>query len=195
MFRDVDYSEIEKRMATLFSRPEDLMALAGEIHAENVAAGWWDGWLDYKPARHKTAMMLVISELAEAMEGDRKDLMDDHLPHHQMFDVELADAAIRLLDLAGAYDLNLRVNVFEGFCFVSEMVGLTPPEQLYLVIHNALRVENDELQAELMLAGVWGVALLHGINLPPIIQEKREYNRRRADHKRENRAAANGKRY
>ena len=52
-------------------------------------------------------LMLCVSELAEAMEGDRKDLMDDHLPHRKMMEVELADAVIRICDLAGGkgYDL------------------------------------------------------------------------------------------
>ena len=36
--------------------------------------------------------MLIVSEIAEAMEGERKDLMDDKLPHRKMAEVELADA-------------------------------------------------------------------------------------------------------
>lgn len=54
-----------------------------------------------------TKLMLIVSELAEAMEGHRKGLMDDKLPHRPMIEVELADALIRLLDLAGAMGLNL----------------------------------------------------------------------------------------
>ncbi len=37
------------------------------------------------------------------MEGERKDLMDDKLPHRKMAEVELADALIRIFDYAGAY--------------------------------------------------------------------------------------------
>ena len=50
---------------------------------------------------------LCHSELSEALEGDRKDQMDDHLPNRKMAEVELADAVIRIFDLAGAmgYDL------------------------------------------------------------------------------------------
>lgn len=52
-------------------------------------------------------LMLCVSELAEAMEGHRKDLMDDKLPHRKQFEVELADCLIRILDLAGGAGLDL----------------------------------------------------------------------------------------
>jgi NTP pyrophosphatase (non-canonical NTP hydrolase) len=56
--------------------------------------------------------MLIVSEVAEAMEGHRKDLMDDKLPHRKMIEVELADTMIRIFDLAGAkgYDLGGAIN-------------------------------------------------------------------------------------
>lgn len=54
-----------------------------------------------------TLLMLIVSELGEAMEGHRKNLMDDHLQHRPMLEVELADAVIRIMDMAGGmgYDL------------------------------------------------------------------------------------------
>lgn len=54
-----------------------------------------------------TRLCLIHSEISEAMEGHRKELMDDKLPHRKMAEVELADALIRICDLAGAmgYDL------------------------------------------------------------------------------------------
>ena len=51
--------------------------------------------------------MLMVSELAEALEGHRKDLMDDKLPHRKMFEVELADCIIRICDTAGQMGLDL----------------------------------------------------------------------------------------
>jgi len=58
-------------------------------------------------------LMLVVSEVAEAMEGDRKKLMDDKLPHRSMFEVELADVIIRILDIAGKHNLDLGGAVLE----------------------------------------------------------------------------------
>lgn len=59
-------------------------------------AGWHD-----KPREVGTMLALVHSEVSEAMEGFRKDLKDDHLKHRKMAEVELADAVIRIFDLAG----------------------------------------------------------------------------------------------
>ena len=52
-------------------------------------------------------LMLIVTEIAEAKEGHRKDLMDNHLPHRKMIEVELADAMIRIGDLAGRLGLDL----------------------------------------------------------------------------------------
>ena len=51
------------------------------------------------------------------MEGDRKDLMDDKLPHRKMLEVELADALIRIHDLAGFLGLDLAGAVVEKLAF------------------------------------------------------------------------------
>lgn len=86
--------------------PEIINELAQDIHHGNVDAGWWDDHLDYGgnvpdayfiPAK----LALAHSEISEGLEGHRKGLKDDHLPQFDMLDVEIGDAIIRLLDIAG----------------------------------------------------------------------------------------------
>jgi hypothetical protein len=81
--------------------------LMDDIHRANVQVGWWDN-ISVEDANVVPAKLaLVHSEISEALEGHRKGLMDDKLPHRSMIEVELADAVIRILDLAGALGLNL----------------------------------------------------------------------------------------
>jgi len=92
--------------------------LATLVHNNNVEAGWWTdpftkqdlrGCDEFgRPLRDTlNLLMLIVTEIAEAAEGVRKNLMDDKLPHRSMLEVELADAIIRALDLAGARGLDL----------------------------------------------------------------------------------------
>lgn len=62
-------------------------------------------------------LCLSHSEISEAMEGHRKGLMDDKLPHRPMIEVEIADAIIRLCDLAGALNLDLGGAIAEKLAF------------------------------------------------------------------------------
>ncbi len=73
------------------------------VHEANKK--WWEDINTGEPIKRNIGelLMLVTSELAEALEGHRKDLMDDKLPHRKMFDVEIVDAMIRLQDIAGAF--------------------------------------------------------------------------------------------
>lgn len=84
---------------------------AGTIfcHARSVAAGWYRNPKTGEPIERNKAemLMLIVSEISEAMEGIRKNLMDDKLPHRPMGEVEMADAMIRIFDFCGycGYDL------------------------------------------------------------------------------------------
>lgn len=82
--------------------------LAHEIHyVDNVH--WWKDPATGKPVQRNKGemMMLMVSEIAEAMEGERKDLMDEKLPHRKAAEVELADLLIRVFDYAGAFGYDL----------------------------------------------------------------------------------------
>lgn len=82
---------------------EYLNHIAKRVHEANKK--WWtDINTGEYPIKRNVGelLMLSVSELAEALEGDRKHLMDDKLPHRPMFDVEIVDTFIRLFDIAGA---------------------------------------------------------------------------------------------
>lgn len=132
-------------MATQYTDYEQNLLNAVDVlqqtcHLDN--AHWWTDLttgadLRDNPLTVPAKLALVHSEISEALEGHRKTLADDHLPEFKSIEVELADALIRIFDLAGAYDLRL---------------------------------------AEALVS-------------------KRRYNTQRADHKAENRIAADGKAY
>jgi hypothetical protein len=86
-------------------------------YGASVAAGWWEDtdMLDRHVVPAK--LCLVHSEISEAMEGHRRGLQDDKLPHRPMIEVELADALIRIADLAGALGLDLGGAVVEKLLF------------------------------------------------------------------------------
>lgn len=99
---------------------DTINSLQTETHDSNAIAGWWTDLITgadlAQEARLGTRLgkalvaeklCLIHSEISEAMEGARKNLMDDKLPHRPMIEVELADAVIRILDLCGALNLDL----------------------------------------------------------------------------------------
>lgn len=106
-------------------------------HEASASAGWWQHKAEGQtydliriinapltPLEKLLASALVAqklclshSEISEAMEGHRKGLADDKLPHRSMLEVELADAVIRICDLAGALRLDLGGAISEKMDF------------------------------------------------------------------------------
>lgn len=118
---------------------EGLREASAIVHATATDAGWYKDPATGQPVNRNFGelMALAHSELSEALEADRKNMMDDKLTDRSGVEVELADAIIRILDTG-----------------------------MYL-----------------------------GLDVPGAVIAKNRYNRERADHKPENRAADGGKRY
>lgn len=78
-----------------------------QCHKDNLK--WWTSPITgEKIFRNKGELLCLIhSEISEAMEGERKNLPDDKLPHRRMAEVELVDALIRIFDYAGAFGYDL----------------------------------------------------------------------------------------
>ncbi len=91
--------------------------MANLVHFQNQK--WWhDLYTGERLERNVGELLcLVHSEISEAMEGHRKNLMDDKLPDRGMFEVELADAIIRILDIAGGFGLDLGGAIIEKLAY------------------------------------------------------------------------------
>jgi NTP pyrophosphatase (non-canonical NTP hydrolase) len=86
---------------------QELNRLSASCHEANRK--WWHDLVtgDRLDRNKGELLMLIVSEISEAMEGERKNLMDDKLPNRKMAEVELADALIRIFDYAGAHNYDL----------------------------------------------------------------------------------------
>lgn len=97
---------------------------ATEVHYDNKNKGFWEeyertlgiiasspdneGLVDKYIVDIKLSKLeLITSELAEAAEAIRKNELDSHITDMSGEVVELADAVIRILDYAGAFNLPL----------------------------------------------------------------------------------------
>jgi hypothetical protein len=91
-------------------------------HQASVDGGWWTDpvtgeKLELTVERALSKLALVHSEVSEATEGFRKGQMDDHLSHRPMKEVELADAIIRICDLAGRAGMDLGGAIVEKLAY------------------------------------------------------------------------------
>lgn len=117
--------------------------LVEACHSASENAGWWrdaktgddhialiHGDTYFGKSLVAQKLMLIVSEVAEAMEGHRKGLPDDKLAHRPMVEVELADAIIRIADLAGALYLDLGGAVVEKLAYNAQRADHKPESRL-----------------------------------------------------------------
>jgi len=77
--------------------------LQEEVHRIAIEHGWWD-----KERSIGEALMLIVTELSEAMEAYRiGNPESDKIPGFSRLEEELADVIIRVLDLAGGIGLDI----------------------------------------------------------------------------------------
>lgn len=177
----------------------DLNKLAEEIHIENNK--WWRSLETGEPIERNKGevLMLIVSEIAEAMEAERKNLMDSHLPHRPGAEVELADAVIRILDASKGFGIALESDDkidFDSCCYESTNKG----EELFNIVWYLIDDSNFIYEG---LNGAFDDCLqyiivycnTYGYDLWGAIAEKRAYNLTRADHKLEARKADGGKKF
>lgn len=172
----------------------ELQKLADEVHLIDNKKWWTDlGTGEYPIQRNLGELkMLCKSELAEAMEGFRKNLKDDKLPAFPMPAVELVDCVIRLLDLQGSqykqteeiqayYEWNTRFKPQSNFA--AELDRIT----------------------DIISAGHWPSAIgscealfnatYPELNFSQVVQAKRNFNAIRVDHTHEHRRSTHGKKF
>lgn len=181
-----------------------LNKLSKDIHADNVAVGWWDG--EQCPYQK---LQLVSTEISEATEGARKDLNDDHLPQHRMEIVELADALIRILDFGGKYEL-MYTPVGDNFQLIGaeESVG-SNHLGVVCVLSDFTKTfyvnqKGEENQARInllysaLIDALVACTVARGYSYNKLISvthEKLAYNKTRLDHKKEQRLKEGGKKF
>lgn len=177
----------------------DWSQLATEIHADNIRAGWWkvdeDGLTI--PRNVGELLCLIHSEVSEALHGSNGWIMDDHLPHRKMAEVELADVAIRVCDMLGFYTNGDLPNSAWGTLYPRAW------DKWMLDMHSQIDKAMEHFRKGRVLFGCEVLVFLlemceaaaenYNYDLTSAIAEKRAYNAQRVDHKPAARAAQGGK--
>ena len=168
------------------------------------------GWYEQKISNiHE--LMLVVSELGEAVNADRNGkyanrerfenvLKEFHVPFSYAFNQcikdtvedELADAAIRILSLAGLNSSDLEEEPFSeegleklvkaannGLTISDNPENITFPEELSMVFLGIMKVLEEGTSMGDVLLNIYVIAYRRGIDLKWHIEQKMKYNEER----------------
>lgn len=162
---------------------------------------WWQNIDTGEPIERNPfeLLALAISEVSECLEGERKNLMDDKLPHRKMPEVEMADTYIRLLDFSAGfgYDLDQPI-VYEYVFIVADNKGEALFHLMEIVVDIGSYVRKG-MNPVICLRGaikfIEAYCLKFGYDLEGAFQEKMKFNSTRIDHTHEARRIAGGKQF
>ena len=168
------------------------------------------GWYEQKRS-NMHELMLLVSELGEAVNADRNGkyanrerfenvLKEFHVPFSYAFNQcikdtvedELADAAIRILSLAGLNSADLEEEPFSeegleklvkaannGLTISDNPENITFPEELSMVFYGIMQVLLEVASMGDVLLNIYVIACRRGIDLKWHIEQKMKYNEER----------------
>lgn len=192
---------------------EELELLQSELYAIYLAAGW-----HLKKRSVSQLTNLLHSELSEAMEGNRSNLMDNKLPHYKMEVVEVADFVIRALnwmsdmghttvelscesDIGQCIELSssMDINEMDFMDYLAELHDcMSYNRAVLLQIQKGQRTGHHHVNSFWLWMAVsicFLIADKYGWDLMAVIREKNAFNSTRPDHTLEERAKEHGKQY
>jgi len=199
--------------AILIVERKDLMfqsftAESKKVHELNKR--WWKDPKTGEPIERNKGqvLMLAVSELAEALEGHRKNKADEHLPQYPSPAVELADCLIRLLDNATGFGFELNddfimdayrsdLKIFSGRDFAESLFMITCSISMlypWAVVGGDITKFQQTFQCCIASVIALG-ALNYQSTFIEAYYAKNEYNKTRLDHTDAHRLAEGGKKY
>lgn len=157
--------------------------LAAQVHEDNVKKGFWPGGVANRNVGELLA--LVHSEITEAYDAVLSNSNDDKLSDLPGFDVEIADAMIRLLDASAAYEVNLGES-FTSRCRATYTSMTEDLMDAHMWLSRALEAHRKGKLEEFRDSVMGGFQTLEAILLKwgdskplDVINRKLEYNRSR----------------